>query len=341
MTLVGCKDRTIAAYRTPKEMGAAIVPAGPAEAPLATPAAIRWEATSAWQVQETDGTRAGSYLANGPDGTTADVSVITFAGTGGDDLANVNRWRGQLQQPELTAAELPAHVVRITVPAGSVAVVDVAGTTGEAKTPARLLGAWYRSAERVWFFKMIGAAALVGAERERFIALLKSITPDAAPATPAPTAAPAGPVANPAMTAPQPTGEGPSLVWRAPPDWVVKPAGTMRKGSYAVGAAEVAITVFPGDVGGVLANVNRWRGQAGLAAVDAARLDDVTSTLEANGLRFVITDAAGTGPGTPRILAALVPWQGRTWFFKLSGPADAVAAAKPAFLTFLQSVAAS
>ena len=142
------------------------------------------------------------------------------------------------------------------------------------------------------------------------------------------------------MTAPQPTGEGPSLVWRAPPGWVAKATSAMRKGSYAVGAAELAITVFPGDVGGVLANVNRWRGQAGLAAVDAARLDEVTSKLEANGLRFVITDAAGTGPGTPRILAALVPWQGRTWFFKLSGPADAVAAAKPSFLNFLQSVAA-
>ena len=37
----------------------------------------------------------------------------------------------------------------------------------------------------------------------------------------------------------------------------------MRRGSYAVGAdektaADLAITAFPGDVGGDLANVNRW-----------------------------------------------------------------------------------
>jgi hypothetical protein len=40
----------------------------------------------------------------------------------------------------------------------------------------------------------------------------------------------------------------------------------------------------------------------------------------------------------PRIVAVLVPWQGRTWFFKLTGPNDAVGRAKPAFLDFIQTV---
>ena len=67
----------------------------------------------------------------------------------------------------------------------------------------------------------------------------------------------------------------------------------MRKGSYAVGGAEVAITAFPGDVGGVLANVNRWRGQAGLAPVDEAGLGQATTSIESNGLHFLVVDAEG------------------------------------------------
>ncbi|MES1167096.1 MAG: hypothetical protein ABUL68_03760, partial [Pseudomonadota bacterium] len=146
--------------------------------------------------------------------------------------------------------------------------------------------------------------------------------------------------AGAAMPVPPPPSDGPALRWKAPADWQAKAASAMRKGSYTVGGAEVAITVFAGDVGGVLANVNRWRGQAGLAPVDEAGLDAVTTQLTANGLHFIATDAAGTGPAATRIVAVLVPWQGTTWFFKLTGPSDAVDRAKPAFLDFIQTVEA-
>jgi hypothetical protein len=40
----------------------------------------------------------------------------------------------------------------------------------------------------------------------------------------------------------------------------------MRKGSWSIGpadaAADLAVTVFPGDVGGRVANFNRWRQQS-------------------------------------------------------------------------------
>jgi len=131
---------------------------------------------------------------------------------------------------------------------------------------------------------------------------------------------------------------GASLLWTPPADWQNAPGNAMRRGSYAAGGgAEVAITAFPGDVGGVLANVNRWRGQAGLAPVDDAGLAQATSTIDSNGLTFVVLDASD---GASPIVAALVPWNGGTWFFKLTGPADAVARAKPSFLSFLRSVRA-
>lgn len=131
------------------------------------------------------------------------------------------------------------------------------------------------------------------------------------------------------------TAETPSLRWRAPGDWRTKAGSSMRKGSYSAGGAEVAITAFPGDVGGVLANVNRWRNQVGLAPVAESELDRVTVPIDANGLHFIVTDAEGS---SARIVTALLPWQGATWFFKLTGPSDAVGRAKPAFIEFVKTV---
>ena len=136
-----------------------------------------------------------------------------------------------------------------------------------------------------------------------------------APAVPGAPMAPGSDMAGTAV----PTAEGADLVWTAPADWKPKAPGAMRKGSFTVpgadGDADLSITAFPGDVGGELANLNRWRSQLQLAPL-----------AEANK--------------PTRIVGALVPVNGATWFFKLMGPDATVAAAKPAFLTFLQSVRA-
>ena len=117
----------------------------------------------------------------------------------------------------------------------------------------------------------------------------------------------------------------------------------MRLASFQVpgsGGAkeEVSVVALPGDAGVDLANVNRWRGQAGLAPVDDAALDSITTQLSSNGLHFVATDASGADSAAPRNVAVMVPWQGHTWFFKLTGPNDAVGRVKPAFLEFIQTV---
>lgn len=49
-------------------------------------------------------------------------------------------------------------------------------------------------------------------------------------------------------------------------------------------------------------------------------------------------DSTPAGEPTDRTLAAIVPLPGQGWFFKLSGPKDAVAENTEAFTTFLKSV---
>jgi hypothetical protein len=130
-----------------------------------------------------------------------------------------------------------------------------------------------------------------------------------------------------------------TLSWTAPPQWTPKAGSAMRKGSYAVsgpeGVGDVSITAFPGDVGGNLANVNRWRGQLGLPPV--SDLESAVQPLDTNGLRMLVFDGANNGS---RILGAIVPRPGGMWFFKLTGPDALVARTKPAFLEFLQTVKA-
>jgi hypothetical protein len=297
--------------------------------------------------------REASFLIAGPGGSTADVSVVSFPGSGGDDLANINRWRGQLKLPPVAAAELPGQIKSLAAAAGEFVVADMAGTTD--KGEARILGAWLRRSDRVWFFKVMGPSDLVEGQKEAFTAFLKSVSLGAGPATiaqegPGPSntndlprnppgavlPAPA-PGQAPMDSVPVQAAAGASLLWTAPAEWQVKPGSAFRKGSYSAAGAEVAITAFPGDVGGMLANVNRWRGQAGLDPVDEAGLSRVTSSYDSNGLHFVVLDASD---GPQPLVAAAVPWGGATWFFKLTGPAAAMAQAKPAFLSFLKTVRA-
>ena len=171
----------------------------------------------------------------------------------------------------------------------------------------------------------------------------KEKTP-AMPAAPAATAnAPGATMANTAVT----TANGPGLTWSAPAHWTAKAASAMRKGSYAITAdsgetADLSITAFPGDVGGDLANVNRWRGQIQLPPLAVAELSGATAHLDVNGLHLTTVDITGGPTAKPqRVIGAIIPVGNATWFFKLSGPAALVGREQAAFATFLQTIRAS
>lgn len=157
-----------------------------------------------------------------------------------------------------------------------------------------------------------------------------------------PQAAAPAPGASMADTA-VPTASGDALVWQAPAGWTQKPAGAMRKASYSVpgdaGESDLSVTAFPGDVGGELANVNRWRGQIALPPLAPEDLDGAVTRVDQGALKITLVELSSKGdPNNKAILGAIVPLGGATWFFKLSGPGTSVKAAKPAFLDFLRTV---
>lgn len=141
-----------------------------------------------------------------------------------------------------------------------------------------------------------------------------------------------------------PTAQGHDLTWVAPASWESIPASAMRRGSYVIhgadgATADMAITAFPGDVGGDLANINRWRGQIHLSPVDEAHLAETLTQVAGQDLTLTMVDMANPNDAEPkRILGALVSFEGNTWFFKLMGPDALVAAEKEHFMAFLKTI---
>lgn len=105
--------------------------------------------------------------------------------------------------------------------------------------------------------------------------------------------------------------------------------------------AQVTVTPLAGPAGGLEANVNRWREQVGLALLPEDQVAKETQTLVISGANAQYADVAGpesAGARRERILGAVVPQEGQTWFFKMRGPADLIEQQKSAFEAFLRSV---
>lgn len=132
-------------------------------------------------------------------------------------------------------------------------------------------------------------------------------------------------------------GENPA--WEVPEHWQEQAAGNMRRATFAVvfpeGALDVAVTSFPGDVGGDLANVNRWRQQVGLSAVNAAQLEELLERFEVNGVPVAITALYGSESA---MRAAIIPVGGNTWFVRMSGSPALVERDGEAFRSFVKSI---
>ena len=171
--LAACARQDLQVYTVPKEEAPAPVAGAAAPAPeAASGTRVTWRVPAGWDQKPASGMRVATFLVPSGGGAPAEVSVTSFPGDAGGDLANVNRWRGQLGLPELSAAELSRESRRLSSPAGELLVVDFAG----APEKGRMLGARLRHGGRSWFFKMTGAAPSVASAKPAFEGFLASLS---------------------------------------------------------------------------------------------------------------------------------------------------------------------
>lgn len=199
--LAGCRRDDITTYSIPKEAVTAApmaMPTASMAAPMGSPADsgmtmtpegtqhdIHWDVPKGWVAQPLSVMRVGSFLIKGENGQTADVSVVPLAGEAGGDLANVNRWRGQINLSPITESDLPRYSESLQVQGIGVRVVDFVSTENliDGKFKKRLIAATLSTQGRSWFFKMIGDAATVAAAKPAFLRFLRSARLRGAPAS--------------------------------------------------------------------------------------------------------------------------------------------------------------
>jgi hypothetical protein len=304
-------------------------PRMPADLPPAAETAVTTPPN--WEPQPLSQMRQASFLVKGDNGAVADVSFVSLGSAAGSVLENVNRWLGQLGQPPITEQKLGEMAQRQHTSLGDVIIVDLAGFRDNAD-PARdgrIIAAMVTTANSTLFFKMRGNADLTEAQKGDFIKWVAGVCNAQTQAGP------------PQMAAEPPqTTSAPPIKWKTPEGWTEVPPTSMRYASFSASADEegkidISVVTFPGDGGSDADNINRWRGQMGLAPVDANAVTSQVAPLKTGDTTFSTTDIAGN---KTRTIAAWTRRDGRVWFFKATGPTAAIEKEKPNFVKFIESV---
>jgi hypothetical protein len=135
---------------------------------------------------------------------------------------------------------------------------------------------------------------------------------------------------------------GGEFIWEAPAGWETGRSSSMRLASYSVPAkgvmADCSLIALGGSGGGLVANVNRWRGQIGLPPWGEAEVQGAAMMIE--GKMGEMTYFRLENPDQPQsaMLVTMISGAGRTLFAKLSAPLANLDAAEPAFLEFCRSI---
>ena len=131
--------------------------------------------------------------------------------------------------------------------------------------------------------------------------------------------------------------------WTVPADWQEGQLAQFLVAKFVIGSgdasAAVNVSSLAGEGGGLLPNINRWRGQLGQPPVTDADIAALP-TVDATDVKATLVDIAGTDArsGKPaRLVGMIVPLGGQTWFYKLMGDANVVAQQKDALIKFVQS----
>jgi len=353
----GCGKDEVRVYEVAKDTNSpaalTATDAQPAAAPRTTAAAgpsagspkVPWTIPAEWQERpNASGMRLASYGVTAADGRSVDISVTALGEQAGTELDNVNRWRGQLKLNPLSEDQLATARDPVKIGGESSHLYDIVSQELmlDGKYKSRVLASILPTGNMTVFFKAIGEADLVAAEKVRFIGWLASVKtgPDAGgDEGAAPAAPPKPPVAPPALP-PGPSAELPK--WKVPSHWIAGGPRAMRLASFEIpgegnATGDLSISTLASGGGGLLANVNRWRGQAKLNPTDEATLTkEAQSFTLPGGQKATVVDLGGAGP--TRILGAIVPDGDKAWFFKLTGPDALVVKERENFLAWLKSI---
>lgn len=130
---------------------------------------FRFEPPSGWTPAQGSSLSVAAFQAT-QDGRSV---TITITPAGGDLIANVNRWRGQIQLPAATADEIKNSSRALTVDNRPVVIVELVNESGS--PPQAIFAAILNDRDQTWFIKLSGDAATAIQEKSNFDAFVQSI----------------------------------------------------------------------------------------------------------------------------------------------------------------------
>jgi len=361
--VLGCDDQDQArAYRSSKEaapapalVSAPMMDSGMTPARMgAASADLTWDVPQGWSQQTGGGPMRFATITRTGMEPKIEITVTKLPRQAEALLANVNRWRGQMGLAEVNESGLSSLIRPLE--GGNLPATLVDLSTGmahaHAESPQRMLASIVHTSEATWFFKVRSGPDIIQQAEHDILAIFKSVRTDQVHSHQIPS------MAQPQLAQPSiPTGPetplkegvdgqhmiGP-LTFHIPEGWSLDPQPrTARLATLTFsdnGAeGEMAITRFPGNVGGELANVNRWRGQLGLTPIGDLSHEKITQvTISGQAEKTYMFSSVDNAPVKRGILVSSFQHQGLTWFFKMTGPAPLIQNQAEQFQQFLSTI---
>ncbi len=216
-------------------------------------------------------------------------------------LANVNRWRNQLNLPSLTPGELASNSTTLDVGGQVGTLVNMAGRSTYEKLNARPFAS--------------------GMARPQMPAAEPSVTPPAEQG--------GGGQIKLVYKTPEGWQPGQLNAFR-------KAAFDIVDGDRS---ALVTVIELGPEARDPMSNINRWRGEIGLGPTTPQEVEPDLQRIEIGGSTGILIEMVGPeSPDQQTILAAFAAVEGRPWFFKFKGNSSLATEQKEKFLAFLKSV---
>ena len=299
---------------------------------------VTWKLPSNWgENPDLSGPMAGSFHVKTDSGPKGRIGVMPFRQKVSTlDVANM--FGKELGYPTFSEKNLSPYLEKKKIGLRDFEWVTLVEKNAPAiSSPKIALLALLRQEGETWLFPFIADQKLIRKESENFTAFLESCVLRSAKEQP--IVAKSSRPARKVISTPTPTRKNP-WSWDIPANWAKGKGSSIRLASFVVNGEDgkkldISVTSFPGDVGGLLANVNRWVGQIGLSPVDQSSLGQYCSSITLNGQPGHLIEAFGPDQG---LLAGALFLEKEAWFFKLQGDRELAESEKSNFTSFLQSI---
>lgn len=323
----GCNKDEIRQYEVEVE-----VPRGTAN----NPEKIVYTSPQGWTERGQGSSSGADFVLPTSDGSHLEASFRLFADMSGSESFVLNMMRGEAG----LGRKLEENEVREMM--NTLKIGDGYGISFEVisrdENPAykgklRIVIAMLHRSGATWFFKYAGNIDESTKNQESFFRWLSDMkfTKENKPAPKTIT----------------PTRESSLPNWSVPDSWTTLPPSSMVPAKFQVtndeGEATISISTFPGDVGGLVPNVSRWRRQVGLPEIPEAEYGKTVSTYEVDGNTATLVDLSEEKENQKESLIAVWDLRGsgsnqKSWFYKIQGEFSVVNEAKKDFFGFIDSV---